>query len=116
MENIKGVALSETWEALNSLERYKIIDQIVQLEKELANMSFPAYGSLFLRESLAATFRQYPLPPLLDPEGLFCIGPSCKRTWWHGNFVDIAQTLSKDVGPCQSSCSFPMLLAFDEQC
>jgi hypothetical protein len=100
MEKIRGVALSETWEAMNNLERYKIVDQVVQIEKELGNISFPAYGSLFLRDSLPATCRQYLLPPELDPEGLFCIGPSCKRTWWHGSFVDISQSASKDMGPC----------------
>ncbi|OOQ88632.1 hypothetical protein PEBR_12954 [Penicillium brasilianum] len=76
MEKVRGVALSETWEAMNTLEHYKIIDQVVQMEKELSNISFPAYGSLFLLDSLPATCRQYPLPPELDPEGLFCIGPS----------------------------------------
>ncbi|PYI22810.1 hypothetical protein BO99DRAFT_440251 [Aspergillus violaceofuscus CBS 115571] len=99
MERIRGIALSETWEAMDTLERYKIIDQVVQVEKELANISFPAYGSLFLRDSLPATCRQYPLPPELDPEELFCIGPSCKRTWWHGNCVDKFQSVSKDIGP-----------------
>jgi hypothetical protein len=116
MEKIGGVALSEAWETMNTLEGYKIIDQVVQIEKELANMTFPVYGSLFLRDSLPATFRQYPLPPKLDPEGLFCIGPSCKRTWWHGNSVDISQPVSKDEGPCESSCTFTMLLIFDDHC
>ncbi|KAL2859814.1 uncharacterized protein BJX67DRAFT_376029 [Aspergillus lucknowensis] len=100
MEKIGGVALAETWAAMNTLERYKIIDQVVQVEKELASIVFPAYGSLFLRESLPATIRQYPLPPELDPDELFCIGPSCKRTWWHDNFVDVLRSVSKDVGPC----------------
>lgn len=50
MEKIKGVALSETWEAMHPLERYKIIDQIVEIEQELSNISSPAYGSLFLRD------------------------------------------------------------------
>ncbi|EAW06852.1 uncharacterized protein ACLA_085470 [Aspergillus clavatus NRRL 1] len=99
MEKIRGVALSEKWEVMNTLERYKIVDQVVQIEKELVNISFPAYGSLFLRDSLPATCRQYPLPAELDPEGLFCIGPSCKRTWWHGNFVDRFRSVSKDMGP-----------------
>lgn len=109
MEKIRGVALSEKWEAMNTLEHYKIIDQVVQVEKELGNISFPAYGSLFLRVSLPATCRQYPLPPELDPEGLFCIGPSCKRTWWHGNFIDIFQSVSKDMGPCGYSYVYAIL-------
>lgn len=73
MEKVGGVALPEAWEAMNTLERYRIIDRVVQIEKELANMVFPVYGSLFLRDSLPATFRQFPLPPKLDPEGLFCV-------------------------------------------
>jgi hypothetical protein len=104
MEKICGVALAETWATMNTLERYKIIDQVVQVEKELANIVFPAYGSLFLRESLPATIRQHPLPSELDPEGLFCIGPSCNRTWWHGNFVDMLWPVSQDVGPCMYIC------------
>ncbi|RDW64359.1 uncharacterized protein DSM5745_09770 [Aspergillus mulundensis] len=99
MEKIGGVALAETWATMSTLQRYKVIDQVVQVEKELAGIAFPAYGSLFLRESLPAAIRQYPLPPELDPEGLFCIGPSCKRTWWHGNSVDMSRSLSKDLGP-----------------
>lgn len=109
MEKIRGVPLFEAWEAMDTLGRYKIIDQVVQMEKELASISFPAYGNLYLRDSLPAMFQQYPLPPNLDPEGLFCIGPSCKRTWWHDNFaVDISQPLSTDVGPCESSYAFIM--------
>lgn len=90
MEKVRGVALSDTWEAMNTLEHYKIIDQVVQMDKELSNISFPAYGSLYLRDSLPATCRQYPLPPELDPEGPFCIGPSCKQNWWHGNYISIS--------------------------
>lgn len=73
MEKITGVALAETWEAMNTLERYKITDQIIQMEKELASMVFPAYGSLYLYDSLPAIFQRYPLSPTLDPEGLFAL-------------------------------------------
>ncbi|KAK6823145.1 hypothetical protein RU639_005913 [Aspergillus parasiticus] len=80
------------------------------IERELADISFPAYGSLFLRESLPATYRQYPLPPNLDREGLFCIGPSCKRTSWHGNSVDINQPLSEDMGPWVHFSEYALLI------
>jgi hypothetical protein len=105
MEKVQGVSLSEKWEEMTTLERYKVIDQVVQIEKELASISLPAYGSLFLRDSLPATFRQCPLPLELDPEELYCIGPSCKRTWWEGNFNDLSGPVPKDVGPCESSCT-----------
>ncbi|KAL5335982.1 hypothetical protein BJX70DRAFT_390279 [Aspergillus crustosus] len=99
MEKIPGVHLVEKWPTLNALQRYKIIGQVVQLEKELANIVLPAYGCLYLRESLPAVIRQHPLPSDLDPNELFCIGPSCKRTWWDGDSVDMAHSLSIDVGP-----------------
>lgn len=116
MEKITGVALAETWEAMDTLELYKITDQVVQMEKELASMVFPAYGSLYLRDSLPAIFQRYPLSPTLDPEGLFCIGPSCNRTWWQGNSVDMSQPVPKDVGPCKSPCTSAGLLKFGKQC
>lgn len=93
MERIRGVALSETWDTMDTLQRYKIVDQVVQIEKELGDISFPE----------------------LDPEELFCIGPFCKRTWWHGNFVDRFQSVSKDMGPCGYSCIYAMLMTFDER-
>lgn len=102
MEKIRGVPLFEAWESMDTLERYKIIDRVVQMERELANISFPASGNLFLRDSLPAIYQQHPLSPELDPEGLFCIGPSCKPTWWHDFAVDMSQPSSIDVGPCES--------------
>ncbi|KAL4901098.1 hypothetical protein BDW74DRAFT_170448 [Aspergillus multicolor] len=97
MDKMGGVALAEAWATMNTIERYKILNQIVQFEKELTNIVLPTCSNLFLRESLPAAIRQYRLPPELDPEGLFCIGPSCKRTWWHGNSVDLSRTVSNDL-------------------
>lgn len=100
MEKIPGVALAERWETMKTLERYKVIDQVIETEKELATLKFPAYGSLFLRDSLPDRFQRHPLPPTLDPDGLFCIGPSCNRSWWHGTFLDTSKKIPEDVGPC----------------
>lgn len=77
MEEIPGVALAERW---------KVIDQVIETEKELANLKFPAYGSLFLHDSLPDRFQRH-------PDGLFCIGPSFNRAWWHGTFVDCPHTI-----------------------
>ncbi|PLB47775.1 hypothetical protein P170DRAFT_447674 [Aspergillus steynii IBT 23096] len=79
MEKVRGVALAERWETMNTLQRYKVIDGIVEMEKELEGMKLPAYGSLFLRDFLPSEYNHYPLPSDLDPTGLFCIGPSCSR-------------------------------------
>ncbi|GAB1215668.1 hypothetical protein ATERTT37_004860 [Aspergillus terreus] len=61
---------------MNILERYKLIDQIVDIEKKLAGLTFPAYGSLYLRDSMLLDGTgQHALPADLDPDGLFYAGP-----------------------------------------
>ncbi|QSS53787.1 phosphotransferase family protein, PKc-like superfamily domain-containing protein [Histoplasma capsulatum var. duboisii H88] len=82
MEKIQGVALAGKWGTMNLLERYKVIDQIVEMEKELGSLEFPAFGSLYLRDSLPPECRHYPLPMDLDPNGLYCLGPSCNQQRW----------------------------------
>lgn len=100
MEKIPGVALAERWETMKTLERYKVIDQIVEMEKELASLQLPAYGSLFLRESVPSEYRHYTLPLALDPAKLFCVGPSCDRSMWYKCFADESKPV-QDVGPCE---------------
>ncbi|RHZ50892.1 hypothetical protein CDV55_101187 [Aspergillus turcosus] len=107
MEKIPGVALAERWETMKTLERYKVIDQIVEMEKELASLQFPAYGSLFLRESVPSEYRHYALPPALDSAKLFCVGPSCDRSMWYKCFADESKPV-QDVGPWTSLSDFAL--------
>ena len=76
MEKIPGVALTELWDGLSTSERYSIIERIVAMEKELANLKFPAYEALYLRDSIPAGLKTFHLPKTLDREELFCIGKS----------------------------------------
>jgi hypothetical protein len=80
MEKIQGVPLTGRWDTMNTLERYKMIDRIVEMEKELVGLQFPASGSLFLREYVPSGYPHYALPRALDPAELFYIGPSCERS------------------------------------
>ncbi|KAL1989377.1 hypothetical protein VTN96DRAFT_139 [Rasamsonia emersonii] len=103
MEKIPGVALSERWETMNTMQHYKIIERIVEMEKELGSLEFPAYGSLYLRDSVSDRFRCYPLPPALDPDGLFCIGPALKR-----GLEREGSNMSLDMGPWTSLTDFAL--------
>jgi hypothetical protein len=38
MEKVSGVPLVEKWDTMSTLDRYKVIDQVVQLENDLSNM------------------------------------------------------------------------------
>ncbi|KAJ9332199.1 hypothetical protein DTO027B5_6006 [Paecilomyces variotii] len=107
MEKIPGIPLTERWETMNLLECYKIIDQIVDMEKELKSLKYPAYGSIYLRDDVSNEFQGCPFPSVQDPAQLFCVGPSC-------NGISLLKNVDKsatDAGPWLSfddyTCSIP---------
>lgn len=102
MEKVSGMPLAERWETMSPLERYQVIDQIVDMEKELESLEFPAYGSIYLQDEVQNGLQSYPLPSVHDPAQLFCIGPSCNRGSWHGD----AGTSIRYAGPCESSNTY----------
>ncbi|RWQ93860.1 kinase-like domain-containing protein [Paecilomyces variotii] len=107
MEKIPGIPLTERWETMNLLECYKIIDQIVDMEKELKSLKYPAYGSIYLRDDVSNEFQGCPFPSVQDPAQLFCVGPYC-------NGISLLENVDKsatDAGPWLSfddyTCSIP---------
>ena len=46
LERVPGVALAKKWDDINDINRYKLIEHIVDMEKHLSDLHFPAYGSL----------------------------------------------------------------------
>ncbi|GKZ83137.1 hypothetical protein AnigIFM56816_008221 [Aspergillus niger] len=103
MEKVRGVALAQRWCTMDSVERYKLIDKILEMEKELAGLKLPVYGSLFLRDSLPPLYQRHSLPSDLDPTGLFCVGPSCHRA-----HTTSATTYKLDFGPWTSVLDFAL--------
>lgn len=104
MEKMKGVPLAEKWESMSNRDHMKIIDQVLQMEKELADIKFPAYGSLFPRNLLPdEMFKHHLLPSTLDPKESLCIGPSCDANWWYLQSEDGMQAKSETAGPCKSN-------------
>ncbi|PLN83759.1 phosphotransferase family protein [Aspergillus taichungensis] len=97
MEKIRGIALAERWETMNTLDRYKIIDQVIEMEKVLESLKFPAYGGLYLRESAPQGYHHYPLPRDLDPAELFCVGPFCDRPIWNPGIANRHKPVSNAV-------------------
>lgn len=97
MEKVTGVPLFEKWNGMTQSDRIKVVDQIAEMEKQLDGLEFPAYGSLFLREDVPGGLKSYPLPPKLDPEGLFCVGPDCSRIWRNEDLSKV----KVDTGPCE---------------
>lgn len=102
MSKADGVSLGEKWSDMTRADKHKIVDRVVEMERELSNLVFPAYGNLYLRGDVPAGWDTCPLSSKLDPEGLFCIGPSYSMIWCN---EDSSQM--KDEGPCMSSL-FPL--------
>ncbi|DAA73798.1 TPA_exp: Uncharacterized protein A8136_4001 [Trichophyton benhamiae CBS 112371] len=91
MERLKGEPLSSRWLSLSKAEMVDLMMQIVDIEKKIFDFRFPAYGSLYHRVDIPKEAR-------VDIEaggGEFCIGPICKRQFWHGERAD----MKLDRGP-----------------
>lgn len=100
MEKASGVQLVKIYGNMPDYDHLMLIKSLCALESELAAIKFPANGSLYLRQSLQGRDNvAVPLDPSADPEGQFCVGPTCDRTWYEGG------DRQPDRGPCKSICS-----------
>lgn len=94
-ERATGCQLTEKWDEMDEEGHVELVKNLCRLEGELAAIAFPAYGSLYLQESMDDGDKYEPLAPELDPFGRFCIGPSCRR--------DETESVQArfDQGPCE---------------
>ncbi|KAL2354250.1 hypothetical protein BJ546DRAFT_978746 [Cryomyces antarcticus] len=81
MEKVAGVQLFKKWDDINVPNRFELIQKLTVLESQLASLTLPAYGSLYLRQSISEETQRIDLSSNLDPSGLYCVGPSCDRLW-----------------------------------
>lgn len=98
MERVPGVQIFKKWDEMGESNRISIIKRLTQWERELAEIRFPAFGSLYHKSSLSGSLGEHELISLdqsVDPEGLFCIGPSCDSAW------SMQHSPSVHCGPCK---------------
>jgi hypothetical protein len=108
MEKAPGVQLFAKWKTMNEEQRCYLVQYLANIMGEIANYQFPAYGSLYLRESMAKDDASIDLSPEMDPSGMFCVGPSCDKDWYA---QDKAQHLHP--GPCEFT-SFDRFICFTD--
>ncbi|KAL8724041.1 MAG: hypothetical protein Q9166_008165 [cf. Caloplaca sp. 2 TL-2023] len=100
MEKAPGIQLFKIWEDLSATNRLNFIKSLTQLEHQLASIHFPAYGNLYLRQSISQASNRILLDSSLDPAALFCVGPSCGPAWTDGTSpADLDSNLH--MGPCE---------------
>jgi hypothetical protein len=99
MERVQGRELADTWYTMTFEERMAVIEKIVDVERVLFGVQFPASGSLFFKDSLNAGVKSVDMPEnnSLKDIGRFCIGPSTEYLWWYQGRNELAA----NRGPCK---------------
>ena len=77
MEHASGIPLQERWPSMDVGEQIRCIDAICQKLKDVVDLKFPAYGSLYLAET------PYLPPSKISLDQDFSIGPHCGAMYWN---------------------------------
>ena len=107
MEKASGVPLYQRWGDMEDIEKLELIKNLTKIEAQFSTIRFPAYGGLYLRADANTT--EYPCQMLdggIDPSNLFCIGPSCDRSFYDDPGAKHGQS-EEDF--YQGPCEFPEL-------
>lgn len=97
MEHVHGIQLQQTWPHMSGDEKVKCIDAIYRKLKDVAGIEFPAYGSLYFRNSLPGSFLTIPI------QDKFCIGPHCSTRYWNCENGRSERQRASNHGPCEYS-------------
>lgn len=99
-EKSGGQQLTEVWENVKESDRVKLIRSFAKLASKLANIDFPGYGSLYLRDGLPSALRQS--GRTIDVDETYCLGPVYHGTW-PGGFAADPEEYVRYSGPCKST-------------
>ncbi|GLA81919.1 hypothetical protein AtubIFM56815_006098 [Aspergillus tubingensis] len=77
MEHATGVQLHKKWHEMDGKKRIKCIDAIYRKLKEVVDLQFPCFGSLYSIHSPVSPDNKRVL------DGEFCIGPHCGTRYWN---------------------------------
>lgn len=102
MEKAPGVQLYKVWDEIQEYHRLRLIESLTKMERQLSAIQLPAYGALYLRDSISNTSKLVPLGSSVDPNHSYCIGPHCGPSWTDRiSHKDVGNDL--DAGPCEQA-------------
>jgi hypothetical protein len=97
MDHAPGVQLQHKWPYMSGDQKVRCIDAIRRKLRELADINFPVYGSIYFSTTLLGTSSNVPL------ERGFCVGPHCgTRYLGCGDDHRYYQRTDPNQGPCES--------------
>lgn len=98
MGHAAGVPLSHVWQTLDVGQQMRCMGSIVRYIAQMAELNFPAYGSLYFSNVSAVDSSQK-----IRLDDNFCIGPHCGKRFCSDGVRDIRFThlTQPDRGPCK---------------
>lgn len=111
MNKVNGAQLFEKWSDIDGLSRLSIIEQLVDIEREMASNCFPAFGNLYRSQSINKDQSCIHLDTSVDSSGTFYIGPSCDPVWQPE--IGLSGQGPSMNGPCMYSCSSSIFKRFN---
>ncbi|KAG2418684.1 hypothetical protein HFD88_001785 [Aspergillus terreus] len=109
-EKATGVRLGSVWNQWPWELKLRLITQIVDIERQLASMTFPFHGCIYFKVDL----RSWTGTPAVDtPASLhrFAIGPLTSMDLWAGPRPD----MELDRGPWRTPCAYTRALGHNEK-
>jgi hypothetical protein len=99
MEKVEGKELEHTWYTMAAKERMAVVEKMVDIERMLFAIRFPASGSIYFKDSVGTGTTTIDLPLAVNrgKTDRFCIGPSTEFLWWYQRRDELAV----NRGPCK---------------
>ncbi|KAI6858144.1 hypothetical protein KC323_g7118 [Hortaea werneckii] len=108
MEEAKGKPLAAIWPDMELEEKFKIVEEVVGIQKKLQSVAFSSYGSLYYKSDTAGYSSSIDIDGSLPPsaktyaEDRFVVGPLAERSFWEPEHAGPAI----DRGPWFSAQSY----------
>ncbi|UPX16688.1 uncharacterized protein EKO05_0007076 [Ascochyta rabiei] len=92
MEKVQGKELEHTWYTMTANDRMNVVEKIVDIERMLFAIRFPASGSIYFKDFLDTQTTTIDLPLAVNrgKTDRFCIGPSTEFLWWYQRRDELA--------------------------
>ncbi|KAI7206538.1 hypothetical protein KC343_g10570 [Hortaea werneckii] len=108
MEQAKGKSLAAIWPDMELEEKFKIVEEVVAIQKKLQSVAFSSYGTLYYKSDAAGYSSSIDIDGSLPPSAKmyakyrFVVGPLAERSFWEPEHAGPAI----DRGPWPSAQSY----------
>ncbi|PWY75735.1 phosphotransferase enzyme family protein [Aspergillus eucalypticola CBS 122712] len=98
MEKVQGQQLSEVWDTMSEAQRFRLVRNLVHIERRLMEAKFTQHGSLYYRDTFPRGRSIAALPGLSK----YVFGPTTQRSFWE----DEVENLDIDRGPWETAMGY----------